>query len=129
MAANKEHEVDNYVIKEKSKFGDVRIANDVIAIIAALAATEVKGVDKMAGNITNELVSKLGMNNLSKGVKVTVTPENVSVDLSLEIKYGFHVIEVSTKVQERVRSAIETMTGLTVSEVNVRIAGVTALDE
>lgn len=129
MATNREQETDNYVIKEKSQFGDVRIANDVIAIIAGLAATEVKGVAKMSGNITKDLISKLGMRNLSRGVTVVVTPNSVTVDVAIELLYGYNVIEVSKKVQDKVKSAIETMTGLTVEEVNVRIAGVAALDE
>jgi uncharacterized alkaline shock family protein YloU len=129
MATNREQETDNYVIKEKSQLGDVRIANDVIAIIAGLAATEVKGVAKMSGNITKDLISKLGMKNLSRGVTVVVTPNSVTVDVAIELLYGYNVIEVSKKVQDKVKSAIETMTGLTVEEVNVRIAGVAALDE
>ena len=104
--------------------GEVRIADEVVAIIAGLAATEVEGVDSMAGNITNELVGKLGMKNLSKGVKVDVTEEHVSVDLSLNIKYGYNIPDVSERVQDRVKSAIENMTGLTVLDVNIRIAGV-----
>ena len=104
--------------------GEVRIADEVVAIIAGLAATEVDGVDSMAGNITNELVGKLGMKNLSKGVKVDVTEEYVSVDLSLNIKYGYNIPDVSERVQDRVKSAIENMTGLTVLDVNIRIAGV-----
>lgn len=104
--------------------GEVRIADEVIAIIAGLAATEVDGVDSMAGNITNELVGKLGMKNLSKGVKVDVTEEHVSVDLSLNIKYGYNIPDVSERVQDRVKSAIENMTGLTVLDINIRIAGV-----
>ena len=104
--------------------GEVRIADEVVAIIAGLAATEVDGVDSMAGNITNELVGKLGMKNLSKGVKVDVTEEHVSVDLSLNIKYGYNIPDVSERVQDRVKSAIENMTGLTVLDVNIRIAGV-----
>lgn len=104
--------------------GEVRIADEVVAIIAGLAATEVDGVDSMAGNITNELVGKLGMKNLSKGVKVEVTEEHVSVDLSLNIKYGYNIPDVSERVQDRVKSAIENMTGLTVLDVNIRIAGV-----
>ncbi len=113
-----------YNLKEEGVLGDIQIADDVIAIIAGLAATEVEGVAKMYGNITNELVSKLGMKNLSKGVKVIVNPEDVQVDLSLELKYGYSVMEVSKVVQEKVKQAIETMTGLEVSEVRVRIAGV-----
>ena len=78
----------------------------------------------MAGNITNELVGKLGMKNLSQGVKVTVTEEHVSVDLSLNMKYGYSIPAVSEKVQDKVKTAIENMTGLTVLEVNIKIAGV-----
>jgi Uncharacterized protein conserved in bacteria len=113
----------------KDMIGEVQIADEVVAIIAGLAATEVGGVDSMAGNITNELVGKLGMKNLSKGVKVDVTEEHVSVDLSLNIKYGYNIPEVSEKVQEKVKSAIENMTGLTVLDVNIRIAGVNLAEE
>ena len=109
---------------EKEKIGEVQIADEVVAIIAGLAATEVEGVDSMAGNITNELVGKLGMKNLSKGVKVDVTEEHVSVDLSLNIRYGYSIPSVSEQVQEKVSTAIEYMTGLTVLDVNVKIAGV-----
>ena len=109
---------------EKEKIGEVQIADEVVAIIAGLAATEVEGVDSMAGNITNELVGKLGMKNLSKGVKVDVTEEHVSVDLSLNIRYGYSIPSVSEQVQEKVSTAIENMTGLTVLDVNVKIAEV-----
>lgn len=115
---------DTHKLYEKDKIGEVQIADEVVAIIAGLAATEVEGVDSMAGNITNELVGKLGMKNLSKGVKVTVTEEHVSVELSLNIKYGYSIPQVSEKVQEKVQTAIENMTGLTVLEVNIKIAGV-----
>lgn len=107
----------------------MQIADEVVAIIAGLAATEVEGVAKMSGNIPNELVSKLGMKNLSKGVKVELVPPSVRVLLTLVLKYGYSIPEVSKTVQERVRSAIETMTGLEVSEVNVKIAGVSINEE
>ncbi len=122
MAVSEER--NTYKVYEKEKIGEVQIADEVVAIIAGLAATEIDGVGSMAGNITNELVGKLGMKNLSKGVKVDVTEEHVSVDLSLNIKYGYQIPDVSAKVQERVKTAIENMTGLTVLDVNVRIAGV-----
>lgn len=115
---------NTHKVYEKDRIGEVQIADEVVAIIAGLAATEVEGVDSMAGNITNELVGKLGMKNLSKGVKVDVTEEHVSADLSLNIKYGYNIPQVCEKVQERVKSAIENMTGLTVLDVNVKIAGV-----
>ena len=110
-------------IKEDN-LGEVHVADEVVDIIAGLAATEVEGVASMAGNITNELVSKLGMKNLSKGVKVEVAEKTVSVEVALNISYGYSIPEVSEKVQEKVKSAIETMTGLSVAIVNVRIATV-----
>ena len=113
-----------YKIHDNGSLGEVQIADEVVAIIAGLAATEVEGVDSMAGNITNELVGKLGMKNLSKGVKVDVLEDVVCVDLALNIKYGYNILETSKTVQERVKAAIENMTGLTVSDVNVRIASV-----
>lgn len=112
-----------YMIKDDN-LGEVRIADEVVAIIAGLAATEVDGVSSMAGNITNELVSKLGMKSLSKGIRVEVLDGVVGVDVALNIAYGFAIPEVSSKVQEKVKSAVENMTGLTVSNVNIRIAAV-----
>ena len=124
MTKDFEDKGNTYTIHENVNIGEVRVADEVIAIIAGLAATEVDGVASMAGNITNELVSRLGMKNLSKGVKVNVAEASVEVNLNLNIKYGYEIPEVSNKVQDKVKSAIETMTGLDVSAVNVRIAGV-----
>ena len=115
---------NTYKIHENSDNGDVQIADSVVAIIAGLAATEVKGVVSMAGNITNELVARLGMKNLSKGVKVDVLEGVVTVALNLNIEYGYNIYETSNTVQEKVKSAIENMTGLSVADVNIRIAGV-----
>ena len=112
-----------FQIKE-DPVGEVRIADEVVAIIAGLAATEVDGVSSMAGNITNEIVSKLGMKNLSKGIMTEIVDNEVKVDVAINIAYGFRIPEVSAKVQEKVKSAIENMTGLTVAVVNVRIASV-----
>ena len=104
--------------------GNVQIADEVVAVIAGLAATEVEGVNKMYGNITNEIVSKLGMKKLSKGVKILINQDIVDVDLKLVLDYGVNIAKVSEEVQDRVKSAIETMTGLNVEEVNIRIAGI-----
>ena len=108
----------------ENNIGTVQIADDVVAIIAGLAATEVQGVSSMAGNITKEIISKLGVKNLSKGVRVTVEEGKVCVDVSINVEYGYAVTDVSYKVQDKVKTAIENMTGLNVTEVNVRIAGV-----
>jgi uncharacterized alkaline shock family protein YloU len=109
---------------KSDQVGDVRIADEVVAIIAGLATTEVEGVSSMAGNITNEIVSKLGMKNLSKGIMVEVLENEVKVDVAINVAYGYAIPEVSTRVQDKVSSAIENMTGLKVAVVNVRIAGV-----
>ena len=113
-----------YTIQNDAGKGEVKIADEVVAIIAALAATEVEGVASMAGNITNELISRLGMKNLSKGVKVDVLEGEVTVSLTLNLKYNYSVVEVSGKVQEKVKNAIENMTGLEVADVNIKVAGV-----
>ncbi|MBR0382168.1 MAG: Asp23/Gls24 family envelope stress response protein [Eubacterium sp.] len=109
--------------------GEVQIADDVVAVIAGLAATEVEGVAKMSGNITNEIVSMLGMKTLSKGVKVHVKDEDVEVRLNLLLDYGVSIPDTCSEVQERVKNAIETMTGLHVTDVNVRIAGIIMEEE
>ena len=113
-----------YVLLEDEKKGTVHVADDVVAIIAGLAATEVKGVAAMAGNITNELMSKVGRKNLAKGVKVAVNGKRVKVALAIMMEYGYNIPGTCSKVQERVKSAIENMTGLTVTDVDVRIASV-----
>lgn len=113
----------SFMIKS-DEVGDVCVADEVVAIIAGLATTEVEGVSSMAGNITNEIVSKLGMKNLAKGILVEVMEGEVKVDVAINIAYGFSIPEVSNKVQDKVKSAIENMTGLTVAVVNVRIASV-----
>ena len=109
---------------ENGNMGQVQIADEVVAIIAGLAATEVEGVASMAGNITNELVSKLGKKSLSKGIRVKVEDGIVNVNVALNIAYGYSVPKTSEKVQERVKSAIENMTGLEVADVNIHIASV-----
>lgn len=113
-----------YMLKEDEKSGAVQIADDVVAMIAGLAATEVDGVSAMVGNITNELMSKVGMKNLSKGVKVEVLDGVVSVDLAITIEYGHNIPQTCQNVQNKVKAAIENMTGLSVADVNIRIAGV-----
>ena len=114
-------ERNTYTIKGDENLGEVKIADEVVAIIAGLAAMEVDGVSSMAGNATRELIGKLGMKSLSKGVKVDV--------LDGIVKYGYSIKEITTKVQEKVKAAIENMTGLDVADVNIRIAGVDVPEE
>lgn len=120
----KETKRNTYVLPGKVELGSVRVADDVIAVIAGLAATEVDGISALAGNITNELMSRVGVKNLAKGVRVEVVGQKVKIAISLIIDYGVNIPTTCGKVQERVKSTIENMTGLTVTDVNVRIAGV-----
>lgn len=112
---------------ENGNMGQVQIADEVVAIIAGLAATEVEGVASMAGNITNELVSKLGKKSLSKGIRVKV--EDGIVNVALNIAYGYSVPKTCKKVQEKVKAAIENMTGLEVEKVDIQIANVSISKE
>ena len=83
----------------------------------------------MAGNATRELIAKLGMKSLSKGVKVDMLEGIVTVSLALNLKYGSSIKDTTLKVQEKVKAAIENMTGLTVADVNIRVAGVDMPEE
>lgn len=109
---------------EKTEMGAVRIANEVVGIIAGLAATEVQGVAGMSGGIAGGIVEMLGKKNLSKGVKVEVGEKECAVDLYVIVNYGVEIPGVAWQIQENVKRAIETMTGLHVIEVNVHVLGV-----
>ena len=124
---NKELKQEEIVVEKKS-IGEVKIASEVVAVIAGLAANEVEGVHSMAGNLTNEIIGKLGGKNMSKGVKVILSGDTVHVDMTINMMYGYSIPKVSKQVQEKVSQQIENMTGLVVPEVNVRIAGVNLED-
>ncbi|MBQ8231049.1 MAG: Asp23/Gls24 family envelope stress response protein [Lachnospiraceae bacterium] len=111
------------VVLEDDGIGAVQIADDVVAVIASLAAAEVDGI-YLAGNMTNEFIGKVGKKGVSKGVKVDVLGGNVSVEMVITMEFGRNIPAVCRKVQEKVKAAIENMTGLTCSDVNIRIAGV-----
>ena len=120
----KDYNRSTYVLQDDDNKGSVQIADDVVAVIAGLAATEVKGVAAMAGNITNEIMSKVGRKNLSKGVKISISGNRVKTALAIMMEYGFNIPGTCSKVQDRVKSAVENMTGLTVTDVDIRIASV-----
>ena len=124
MARDNDNKNVNWSSKEISSIGEVMIADDVIATIAGLAATEVEGVSAMQGNVTNELVGKLGMKNLTKGVRIKVTEAGVTADLSIQMRYGYSIPKTCKAIQEKVKAAIENMVGLSVVVVNVHIVGV-----
>ena len=113
-----------HLSQEDETFGTVKIADDVVAMIAALAATEVDGVAAMNGNVANELLSKVGIKSLAKGARVDISNKKVKVELAVIMDYGFNIPATCQSVQNKVKNAIENMTGLEVTDVNIRIAGI-----
>jgi len=105
-------------------YGKITFADEVIAIIAGLAASEVKGVAAMSGGIAGGIAEKLGKKNLTRGVKVEVGEKEAAIDLHIIVEYGVRIPEVAWNIQENVKKAVETMTGLTVTEVNIYVQGV-----
>ncbi len=122
MEQNEERAV--HLVYEKDEQGQIVIADEVVAIIAGIAATEVTGVDSMYGGWSGEIISRMGIRDLKKGVSIVIEDGHVTVKLNLNVKYGYSIPEVSRNVQDKVAAAIESMTGLSVLEVNIRIAGV-----
>lgn len=111
--------------KNVADIGSVKIADDVVARIAALAALEVDGVSAMAGNYTSDVLEKVSRKNLSKGAKVMVSSSEVKVDLALMMAYGYNIPATCQQAQTKVKASVENMTGLEVTDVNIRIAGIT----
>ncbi|WP_041282880.1 Asp23/Gls24 family envelope stress response protein [Desulfofundulus kuznetsovii] len=110
--------------EEQTSLGSIRIADEVVRVIAGLAATEVPGVAGMSGGVVGGIVEMLGKKNLSKGVKVEVGEKEAAVDLFVIVDYGTRIPDVALQIQENVKKAIEAMTGLSVVEVNVNVQGV-----
>lgn len=121
MEENKEIVVQ----QEQTGLGSIRIADEVVRIIAGLAATEVAGVAGMSGGIAGGIAEMLGRKNLSKGVKVAVGEKEAAIDIFVIIEYGSKIPEVASQIQQKVKNAVQEMTGLNVVEVNVNIQGVT----
>lgn len=113
---------------EKADFGVVLISSEVVTSIAGLAALEVKGVQSTIGSITNEIAGRFGVKNFGKGVKAVIIGDEVVVDMNINMKYGYNILKTCNQIQEKVKQAVENMTGLRVLEVNVRIAGI-AIDK
>lgn len=115
---------DVLIKEEKTGLGSIKIADEVVKIIAGLAATEVTGVVGMSSGVVGGIAEMLGRKNMSKGVKVEVGEKEAAVDMFVVVEYGTRIPDVAAKIQEDVKKAIENMTGLTVVEVNVNVQGV-----
>lgn len=107
-----------------NEIGAIKITDEVIAIIAGIAATEIPGVAGMSGGIAGGIAEALGRKNLSKGVKVEAGEKQAAIDLYIIVEYGFRIPEVAWSIQEKVKKVVEEMTGLNVVEVNIHIQGV-----
>ena len=110
--------------RKDGSLGAIRIADEVVSIIAGLAATEIEGIAGMSGGLVGGIAEMLGKKNFAKGVKVEVGEKEAAVDLYIIVKYGVRIPDVALAAQENVKQAIETMTGLTVVEVNIHVQGV-----
>lgn len=111
-------------MQKKSREDKVKIANEVIATIAGIAASEVQDVTSMSGGMADGIASILGRKNLTKGVKVEIGEETAAIEISVVVEYGCKIHEVAREVQKRVREAVEVMTGLSVVEVAINVLGV-----
>ena len=112
-------------INHKNPIGQIQIADDVIAMIAGAAALEIDGIAGMAGNFA-DITEILGRRNLGKGVKVEVTDGTVHIGINIIVRFGYQIHEVSSHVQQRVKNAVESMTGLSVAETNIYVTGLQA---
>ena len=116
--------MNNTTNPEIQENGNVNIADEVISVIASLAASEVKGVSGMVGGISGGIAELLGKKNLSKGVKLTANEDEVTVDLSIIVEYGVKIPDVAWELQKKVKNEVEAMTGLNVVGVNISVDGV-----
>ena len=104
--------------------GSVKVADEVISIVAGLAAVEVPGVARMSGGVMGGINDMLGKQNFSKGIKVTPNGKNVVIDVYVYIKYGYSIPDVAIALQEKIKEAVENMTGYEVTSVNIMVEGI-----
>jgi uncharacterized alkaline shock family protein YloU len=120
MEENKIHEEINDI-----EMGIVKISDEVVSVIAGIAASEIKGITGMSASLVGEISQIFGgKKNASKGVKVSLEEDSAVIDLYITVEYGVKIAEVAEKVQSNVRRTVEAMTGLTVSAVNVFVQNV-----
>ncbi|TCS81247.1 putative alkaline shock family protein YloU [Tepidibacillus fermentans] len=112
------------MMTEERETGKIKIESDVVAMIAGLAATDTEGVASMSGGITEGLAKRVSGKNVTKGVRVEVGETETAIDIRVVIKYGYKIHEVARKLQQNVKEAVESMTGLHVVEVNIHVEGV-----
>lgn len=124
---------EKYMEKEahiqNTDIGNIHISEEVIAVIAGIAATEGPEVYSLVGNITNEIVSKMGIKSLSKGIKVDMAEDIVTISVTVNLVYGYNIPKTCQAIQERIIQSVESMTGMSVAEVNVNVNDITTEDK
>ena len=124
------NESEEITITESTESNEIKIADDVVAVIAGVAVSEVPGVAEMAGGFAGGITEVLsGKKNLAKGIKVEVGEKETKIDVNIIVEYGVRIPDVAFEIQNRVKKAVETMTGLKVIEVNVHVQGVSTETE
>lgn len=118
MSENKEY------VSRSDELGNIHISEEVLAAIAAAATLEVEGVNALSANLGSDLAELLGKKNLAKGIQIQMEEEKVKVELSILMDYGHTIPEVGKAVQDNVKNAVESMTGLEVAAVNVAVSGI-----
>lgn len=116
------------VFGTEDSIGEVQIASEVVTAIAGISASEVEGIQSMSGGGFNDIAGKFGVKNHSKGVKVEIDGDKVELDVAVNVRFGYSIPKVSEKIQDKVSQAINSMTGLEVTKVNVRVAGIAPAD-
>ncbi len=128
MEENQEEKKEEILEIEENSDGlndGIKISNDVVAVIAGVAVSEVQGVASMAGGFAGGISEVLsGKKNLSKGIKVDTDEKEVKIDVNIIVEYGSRIPDVAFEIQNRVKKSVENMTGLKVAEVNVHVQGV-----
>jgi len=114
----------NELINSEENFGQLRISDDVIAIIAGLAAVEVNGVYSMSGGLTGGIAEVLGIRNLSKGIRVETRDNKIYINIYIIVDFGARIPEVAWNIQETVKKTVERMTGMRVAEANIHVQSV-----
>jgi len=129
VVEKKEEKVEKEVsITSETESNEIKIADDVVAVIAGVAVSEVPGVAEMAGGFAGGITEVLsGKKNLAKGIKVEVGEKETKIDVNIIVEYGVRIPDVAFEIQNRVKKAVESMTGLIVEEVNVHVQGVTTM--
>lgn len=124
---------EKYMEKEahiqNTDIGNIHISEEVIAVIAGIAATEGPEVYSLVGNITNEIVSKMGIKSLSKGIKVDMAEDTVTISVTVNLVYGYNIPKTCQAIQERIIQSVESMTGMSVAEVNVNVNDISTEDK